>query len=60
MGFYIQETGGEMTQDLAYRRTRRKHSPTEASIARASIVAEGGKPTKDAIADDSLSQRRNP
>jgi len=41
----------QSSQDLAYRRTRRKHSPTEASIARASIVAEGGKPTKDAIAD---------
>lgn len=47
----------QSSQDLAYRRTRRKHSPTEASIARASIV--GGKPTKDAIADD-LYQRIRP
>lgn len=40
----------QSSRDLATRKTERKHSPTENSIARAICVLRGTKPTVDAVA----------
>lgn len=41
----------QTSKDLASRETKRKHSTTELSIARAMLILSGKKPTADAIAD---------
>ena len=48
---FIDRGNPQSARDLATRISGRKHSPTEASIARASLVLEGhAKPSKDELA----------
>lgn len=49
----------QSSKDLAARETKRKHSTTEASLARAMLILSGTKPNTDLIADMLIKKERH-